>query len=215
MSCCERNSGFTDVFTDDSAKKDADRYRLRGLPPRAQRLVAAIETTTALEGRTLLEIGVGAGAVTVELLKLGAGHAVAVDAVPAQLAAARSLAADMNVSDRVEFVLGDFTGTGDLVQNADVVIMDRVVCCYPDWRTLLGAAASRAQVAIALTYPRDVWWMRLVARSMNVWWRLLRSEFRFHVHPVHEMHVLLEAQGLTPRVHARYFAWEVMAARRA
>ena len=215
MSCCDRNSGLADVFTEDVSRKDADRYRKRGLPPRAQRLVAAIESSTTLAGSTLLEIGLGAGAVTIELLKHGAAHAVGVDAVPAQLAAARSLASDMKVADRVDFVLADFTGTGDLVQSADIVIMDRVVCCYPDWRTLLGAAASRAQAAIALTYPRDVWWMRLVARSMNVWWRLLRSEFRFHVHPVHEMHALLEAQGLTPRVHARYFAWEVMAARRA
>jgi SAM-dependent methyltransferase len=214
MSCCERKGGFADVFTDDSAKKDADRYRRRGLPPRAQRLVAAIEATTPLEGSSLLEIGVGAGAVTIELLKRGAARAVGVDAVAAQLAAARSLATDMNVADRLEFVLGDFTATADLVQNADVVILDRVVCCYPDWRTLLGAAASRAQSAIALTYPRDVWWMRLVARSMNLWWRLLRSEFRFHVHPVHELHALVASQGLTPRVHARYFAWEVMAARR-
>jgi SAM-dependent methyltransferase len=214
MTCCD-NGGLTDVFTEDVSQKDADRYRRRGLPPRGRRLIAAIEASTTLAGSSTLEIGLGAGGVTIEMLKRGAARAVGVDAVPAQLGAARKLAADMKVADRIELVLGDFTGTSDLVADADVVVMDRVVCCYADWRTLLGAAAAHAQSAIALTYPRDVWWMKLVARSMNIWWRLKKSEFRFRVHPVHEMHALLVAQGFAPRVHARYFAWEIMAAPRA
>lgn len=214
MSCCKSN-GLADVFTDQVSQKDADRYRRKGLPPRARALVAAIESNGSLAGSRILEIGVGAGALTIEMLRRGAARATGVDAVPAQLAAARALAADMKVADRLEFVLGDFTANSEMVDGADIVILDRVVCCYEDWRTLLGAAATHARAAIALTYPRDVWWMKLVAGSMNVWWRIMRSEFRFRVHPTHEMHALLATHGLNARVHRRYFAWEIMTARRA
>lgn len=209
MSCC--NHGLNDVFTDDVSRKDADSYRRSGLPARAKKLLKAIG---ALENRTTLEVGLGAGAVTVEMLRRGAARATGVDAVANQLAAARSLATEFGVGDRAGFVLGDFAASDD-VPSADVVVLDRVVCCYEDWRLLLDTAARHAHAKVALTYPRDTWWMRGVARLMNVWWRLKRSDFRFRVHPVAEMHAHLRAAGLQPTVADHHVGWEVLIAARA
>ncbi|MGQ0560403.1 MAG: class I SAM-dependent methyltransferase [Gemmatimonadota bacterium] len=211
MNCC--NHGLSDVFTEDVSRKDADRYRKRGLPRRARKLVKAIERAHPLANTTTLEIGVGAGAVTVELLRRGAARAVGVDAVEAQLEAARRLARDFAVADRLEFLHAEFTPDSD-VGSADVVIMDRVICCYADWQSLLTAAATRARTVVAMTYPRDVWWMKAVARCMNLWWLILRSEFRFRVHPAAGMQRLLEEAGLKPSLAGRYWGWEVLTARR-
>ena len=209
MSCC----GLNDVFTDKVSRREAERYRKHGLPKRARRLLTSIERALPLPDRRTLEIGVGAGAFTVELLRHGAAHAVGVDAVAAQLAAARTLAAESGVADRAEFVLGDFTQIG-AQSNADIVVLDRVVCCYPDWQTLLTAAAARADMLIAMTYPRDRWPLHTFAVSANLWLRLTRSDFRFHVHPVAAMHALLRAQGFTPNVTGHFFGWELLIATR-
>ena len=209
MSCCNR--GLTETFTEDVSRKDANRYRRKGLPPRARKLVDAIESRVQFQDNTTLEIGVGAGGVTVEMLKRGAMRATGVDAVATQLAAARSLAADFNVGDRLELVLADFTAASD-VQHADIVVMDRVICCYADWQALLASAARHADTLIAMTYPRDVWFMRLTKRVMNFSRWVIRSDFRFHVHSPLRMREQLSANGFEPAVNGRYFGWEILTA---
>lgn len=212
MDCCT-NRGLEETFTEAVSRKDANRYRRKGLPPRARKLIAALESHVALKDRTTLEIGVGAGGVTVEMLRRGAAHATGVDAVAAQLAAARDLAADFGVASRAEFILSDFTRRADVL-SADVVVMDRVVCCYPDWRSLLDGAAQHTGVVLAITYPRDTWWMRFVGRMMNLSRWLMRSEFRFYIHSPEKMRELLRARGLQPNVVGRYWAWEIAVAQR-
>lgn len=211
MSCCP--NGLDDVFTERFSRRDAKRYRKRGLPARARRLLRALESVTSLQDIRTLEIGAGAGAVTVEMLRRGAQHATAVDAVAAQLNSARRLAEEFNVDDRVEFVLGDFIETD--VAAADVVVMDRVVCCYPDWRTLLSLAADHADTAIVLSYPRESIPLRIVHRLMDLWWLIVRSEFRFYVHSIDDMRRLLELKGFRSRVAGHYFWWEILVAQRS
>lgn len=211
MSCC--TSGLDDLFTEKIARHDAKRYRRRGLTKRARKLVAAIQHEIALPGRRVLEIGVGVGAVTIELLRKGAASATGVDAVAAQLEQARVLAAEHGVADRLDLVLADFTTITD-IGKADLVLLDRVVCCYPDWRGLLSAAAAHAEHTLAMTYPRDVWWMRLVWRLGNWWQVIRRSDFRLHVHPPREMHAHLKHHGLVTRVAGRHFGWEILISHR-
>lgn len=212
VNCCN-NQGLNDVFTQKVSRKDADRYRRKGLPPRARRLLKSIEASVPLQGRSTLEIGVGAGGVTVEMLRRGASRATGVDAVAAQLGAARELAADFDVADRAEFVLADFAQHDD-VPKADVVVMDRVICCYSDWRSLLESAAAHTNQILALSYPRDTWWMRLIRLGMNFSRWLIRSDFRFHVHSPQKMHELLAARGFNATVTGRYVGWELLTATR-
>jgi hypothetical protein len=50
--------------------------------------------------------------------------------------------------------------------DADVVTLDRVVCCYPDPEALLGAAAKTRQV-LAFTYPRVEGQASIEGRSLG------------------------------------------------
>jgi SAM-dependent methyltransferase len=212
MSCC--TSGLDEVFTEDKSRKEAKRYLKRGLPPRARKLVKAIAATTALAGKRTLEVGVGAGALTVEMLRRGARHATGIDAVQGQLNTAQYLAREAAVSDRFQVMLGDFTEFSQL-EHADIVVLDRVVCCYPRWQPLLGSAAAHAEQVIALTYPRDTWYMRMVARAINFTRALRRTKFRFWIHSPAAMQALLRERGFTARKTDRYLIWEVLVAARS
>ena len=210
MDCC--NKGLTDTFTDRLSRRDADRYRKRGLPPRARKLLAALESTTSLQNKSTLEIGAGAGGFTIELLRRGAANAVAVDVVTTQLAAARELAGEYDVADQVEFVNADFALHASAIQPADIVVLDRVVCCYPDWQSLLSAAAVRAREVLIMTYPRDNALTRVEEKIFNAWQRLLRHDFRYHVHPVGEMKKLLNTYNFSPQMRGHHFLWEILVA---
>lgn len=209
--CCTR--GLDEVFDNKFAERDARRYRKSGLPPRSRKLLAAIETVLPLANRSVLEGGVGAGAFIVELLRRGAGHAVAIDAAHAQLASTRQLAREYNVDQRTEFVHGDFATTE--LPPADLVVLDRVVCCYPEWRPLLTRATHCAKQVIALTYPRDTRAFRFVHTLMDFWFVITRSDFRFHIHPIPEMQQLLRQAGFDLRVVGKYYWWEILVAERA
>jgi 2-polyprenyl-3-methyl-5-hydroxy-6-metoxy-1,4-benzoquinol methylase len=210
MSCCQNDLG--EIFNDDFARKEIKRYRRRGLPARARKLLAAVEQVTELNEKTTLEIGAGAGALTVELLRRGAATATAVDAVPAMIAAARVLADEFNVGDRLQLVQADFAENASSIESADVVVLDRVICCYPDWASMLSAAAVRARQVLVMTYPRDTALWRAEAKVFNAVMRIFRKDFTFHVHPADRMQKLLDTYNLTPRVAGRHFMWEILIA---
>ena len=212
MSCC--TNGLSEMFNEDVSRSDADAYRKHGLPKRARKLLAAIRSATPLAGKQTLEIGVGVGAVSIEMLRQGAAAAVGVDAVASQLEQARILAQEKGVAERLELVLSDFTQTTQ-VPEADVVVLDRVVCCYPDWQGLLTGAAEHARVAVALTYPRAVWWVKVLWWIADLWAKYTRDGFRLFIHSPQRMQELLAAQGFLPKVVGHYYWWEIAIAARA
>jgi magnesium-protoporphyrin O-methyltransferase len=126
------------------ASKDLRRYRRRGPTPPTRRLLDAIRAQ-GVRGATLLDIGGGVGAIQHELLADGAGHATAVDVSTAYLEAAGSEHARRGTSDRFERVAGDFVALCPDLAPADIVTLDRVLCCYPAMEDLVAASAARAR----------------------------------------------------------------------
>ncbi|UCC73007.1 MAG: methyltransferase domain-containing protein [Gemmatimonadota bacterium] len=82
-----------------------------------------------MEGATLLDIGGGVGVIQHELLDAGARGATGVEAVPRYLAAARGEAERRGHAERVDLVLGDFVELAGAIEPADMVTLDRVICC--------------------------------------------------------------------------------------
>jgi magnesium-protoporphyrin O-methyltransferase len=115
----------------------------------------------------------------------------------------------------MEALCGNFADLEMQQETYDIVVLDRVVCCYPQWRELLEPAARRAGTAIALVYPRDDSVGRNVARMINIAHALLRHRLRFFVHPPAQMHELLRAHGFTSVHTDRHFMWDVVVVTRA
>lgn len=190
------------------ADQDLARYRQHGLEKRAKLLIDALGLF-GIAGRTVLDIGSGAGAVSFELLKAGASHATLAEASPAYLEAARTEAARTGLADRLDFILGDFVETVGEIAAADIVILDRVVCCYPAWSPLLAAAMSRSRALLGLVYPRARPDVRLVIAVENLRRRLKRDAFRAFVHPPAAMQADLRANHWRLVSRQGTFAWRV------
>ncbi len=207
VSCCECQ-GIESKFDPRTARRDLRRLRRRGPLPTTRLLLDDLRARD-VAGASLLDIGGGVGAIHHALLDAGAASAVHVDISPAYLAAAREEATRRGHGDRVRFALGDFVQQAPALPSADIVTLDRVICCYPDLEALVGLAAGKARCVLGAVYPRAAWWVRLGIRVENLLSRLRRSDFRVYLHPPAAIDGVLRAHGLERATLRRTLAWEV------
>jgi magnesium-protoporphyrin O-methyltransferase len=149
-----------------------------------------------LQNKQLLNIGGGIGVISAELTADGIAGATLVEASPTYLEVARREFQSRYGSRSTDFLLGDFARMADSVPDADVITLDRVVCCYPDAEALLQAAAKRTRQLLAFTYPRNRWYMRMTSAFQNSLRRMRGNSFRTFVHSPREMSAVLERGGL-------------------
>jgi magnesium-protoporphyrin O-methyltransferase len=150
-----------------------------------------------VRGATVLDIGGGIGVLSLELLAAGARAATHVEAASAYRDAAASEAGRRGVGDRLQSVLGDAVDVDTRLPDAELVALDRVVCCYSDWAALLNVASKHCRRLLALSYPQDRWYVRLMVRLQNGSRRVRGNAFRSFVHPVLHMDQLLKKAGFT------------------
>lgn len=146
---------------------------------------------------TVLDIGGGIGVLSLELLAAGASTATHVEAASGYSQVAAQEAGRRELLDHLRLVHGDAVEADAQLPDAELVGMDRVVCCYFDWAALLNVAARHCRRLLALSYPQDRWYVRLIIRFDNARRRLAGKAFRTFVHPVSEMHHLLMKAGFT------------------
>lgn len=209
--CCE----ITDnTFGEDSAKADVKSYRRRG-PANQTKLILNAIRSLKLQNAELLDIGGGIGTIHHELLGNVAIEATHVDASSAYLKEAKQEAVRRGHGDQVSFIHADFTDVAPHLPPADIVTLDRVVCCYPNFRALLTAAAEHSRRALVLTYPRQTWYTRFGLGVINFFQRLRKDPFRVFLHPISEMDLLLKRAGFERVSRRRLFVWEMALYQRA
>lgn len=209
--CCEMENN---TFGEDEAKANLKAYRRRG-PAKQTKLILEAVRSLELKQTSLLDIGGGIGTIHHELLKDVANQATHIDASSAYLKIATEEAKRLGHGEQVTFIHADFTDVAAELPQVDVVTLDRVVCCYPNMRELLKAASSKSRKALAMTYPREVWYTKSVIAIMNFFQRLRKDPFRVFVHPVREMEALLNEAGLQRIATRKLFIWEMALYQRA
>ena len=188
------------------ARHEARRYRRRGLPKTARGLVELAGDTA---GASVLDVGGGVGDLSLELLERGAERATVVEISDGYEESAATLLAEHRLGDRVDRHVGDFVTEGGLVERHDVVLLHRVVCCYPDAGALVSVAAAHTGRRLVLTYPRERALARFGFGAINLWLRLTRCGFRTYVHPVAAMEEAARREGLAPlHREAQGLVWE-------
>jgi magnesium-protoporphyrin O-methyltransferase len=95
------------------------------------------------------------------------------------------------------------------VEPADIVVLNRVVCCYPDYERLLGAAAEHARRLLVFSHPPRSPLARSIVALENLAFRLRRMEFRTFAHPPEAMLAVLRERGLRPAYGHRGLLWHV------
>ena len=191
--CCARH-GQEELFGERFATRAAARYRRKG-PDRMAQSLARRASARGLEDATVLEIGGGIGEVLLELLKAGAAKGEVVELVPAYEPEARALAAEAGVADRSGFRTADLVEDPDAAEPADLVVLNKVVCCTPDGIALAGIAAGLARRTLVLSHPRETRLARLGLGTVNLFFRLRRRRFRVFVHPRAALEAAVAAHG--------------------
>ena len=210
---CTQCEGVEQQFDPKAARRSLRRYRRRG-PDKTTRLLiqdlrAALEALDARD-TLLLDIGAGVGAIHHELLDGRVGRAVHVDASSSHIEVAREETARRGHETRTSFVYGDFVALADTLPEADIVTLDRVICCYHDMTGLVDRSARKALRLYGAVYPRDTIWMGIGIAAINAFQRLTRSAFRVYQHDPGAIDAELRAAGLERRSVRRTLGWEVV-----
>ena len=200
--------GCDQFFSPRFARYLASRYRRRGLDRAARRMVEFLQQR-GIEGATVLEVGGGVGEIQVELLRRGAARATNLELSPAYEAEAGELLRAAGLQGRAERRLHDIAVDPDGVPPADVVVLHRVVCCYPDYHRLLGAAGDHARRLLVFSYPPSHAGSRLLFATQNLVFRLRRKRFRVFAHPPARMLGVLDERGLRRTYAHRGLVWQV------
>jgi SAM-dependent methyltransferase len=201
-------------FGEATARSDLRSYRKSGPASTTRWLLEGLRGN-GVNGLSVLDIGAGVGAVHLELLKAGAASAVDVDGSPAYVTVAREEAARQGLADRMSYQVGDFVSLAPSIDPADLVALDRVVCCYPDMEALIRQSVARARLRYGLVYPRDAWWIRAGGAVLNSVARVARRRVRAYVHRTVEVDAIVRGAGFVPRLRRTNVFWQVAVYERA
>lgn len=187
----------------------ARRFSKHGLTRSQERLVGFL-AEHGIEGATVLEIGGGVGEIQIELLRRGAASVTNLEISTNYEDEALGLLEQSAMTGRVTRRFVDIATAPEDVDPADLVVLHRVVCCYPDYERLLAAAGSHARRLLVFSHPP-----RNPVTRLALWWdnalrRLRGNDFRTFVHPPRAMVDVLTDQGLTPRHRHHGLVWDVV-----
>jgi magnesium-protoporphyrin O-methyltransferase len=208
VNCCQCQ-GIEEVFNQDYVTKELKRYRLKG-PAKTTRMLVEEIKKISLDGSSLLDIGGGIGAIQHELLGAGVQEAVDVEASSAYLAAARIEAQRRGLAERIHFHFGNFVDLAANIAPADIVTLDRVICCYDDMEKLVSLSVARARKLYAVVYPRSTWLTKLGLAIENTYLRFQRSPYRSYVHPTKAVEAIVTRSGFKRRAYRQTLLWQVV-----
>ena len=204
---CPHCIGIEEMFDLKGARKEMRRYQRKGPRSSTKKLLQLLQQVNP-KG-SLLDIGSGIGALPLSLMKEGITNTVTVDASGGYREVAREEAARQGMADRLTQLGGDFIDLADQVETADVVTLDKVLCCYPDADRLLQLSANRARQYYAIVLPHDTRFARLVNKVAHLFLRIKGSPFRTFIHPVAQLESKILDAGFKPRAIDRTSAWSI------
>jgi 2-polyprenyl-3-methyl-5-hydroxy-6-metoxy-1,4-benzoquinol methylase len=188
------------------ARRFSKRYRKKGFTETQKQMVEGLRRE-GFDGASLLEIGSGVGYLHRSLLKEGATSATGIDLAPKMLIEARKFAAEEGLEARTKYIDGDFVALADDIGSADVTILDRVICCYPDADGLIHKSLAHTKRVIALTYPRVRLMTRIgsVVTAVMMW--VIRSDYRNYLHDPKQVQAWIEEAGFRKDYENRNSVW--------
>jgi magnesium-protoporphyrin O-methyltransferase len=208
MGCCQCQ-GIENMFDKKAAKRQLKRYLKKGPSKTTSMLLNAIHKE-GVHGLNFLDIGGGIGAIQYDLIKAGASGGTSIEASSAYIDVVTDEILQNGLVERVNFKHGDFTTMAFDVDSADIVTLDKVICCYDDMSELVGLSSKLAQKIYAVIYPRDVWWTKLGFLMMNFYTKIKGSSFRTFIHPTKKVEEIILRNGLKQNYYATTLVWQVV-----
>ncbi len=207
MGCCQCQ-GIENMFDKKAAKRALKRYLKKGPSKTTEMLLKAIHKTE-IKGLGFLDIGGGIGAIQYDLIKAGASSGTSIEASPAYIDLVKEEVHKNNLAEIIDFKHGDFTAIASDVDSADIVTLDKVICCYDDMSELVRLSFKRSRKIYAVIYPRDVWWTKLALPFINFYPIIKGSPFRVFIHPTKKVEEIIFRNGLKRDYYDTTLFWQV------
>jgi len=207
MGCCQCQ-GIENMFDKKAARRALKRYLKKGPSKTTEMLLKAIHKTE-VKGLDFLDIGGGIGAIQYDLIKAGALSGISIEASPAYIDLVKNEIHKNNLAEIIDFKHGDFTTIASDVDSADIVTLDKVICCYDDMSELVKQSSKLSRKIYAVIYPRDVWWTKLALPFINFYPIIKRSPFRVFIHPTKKVEEIIIRNGLKRDYYATTLFWQV------
>jgi tRNA A58 N-methylase Trm61 len=208
MDCCHCR-GVEAFFDEKTARKELKRYRKRG-PAKTTRILIEALKAEGIRGMTLLDIGGGIGALQQELLRVGVSSATNVEASTAYLEVSKAEAERRGYADRVSYHHANFIDIASDIAEADIVTLDRVICCYPDAQALVSLSAARAKHLYGVVYPQYRWLNKVFVSSANLYLQVRGCAMRSFLHRPETVEAIVRRHSLKQRFHRKSFPWQIV-----
>lgn len=209
MDCCSQDvieSRFDEAYV----QKKISRYRKKG-PKKTTSVLANVIAEQMGEGMTLLDIGGGIGDLQHILLPMGVSYAINCEASDAFVQACDQEARLHGYADLISHIKGDFVEVANDVSDADIVTLDRVICCYPDMPELVTSSLQKARRLYGIVIPSEQWWVKLATSFYyNLRFILQRNPFRVFVHSTEAIENLIASAGFERLFYKRSSGWQIM-----
>ena len=209
MNCCGQCAGIERTFDQKWAEGELRDYRKHG-PAKTTRILLDALKRNDVQGMTVLDIGGGVGAISHHLLESGAERATHVDASSGYIQVVQQAAEQRGQADRMTFHHGDFVTLAPQIEPADIVTLDRVLCCYHDMQALVGQSVERARRYYGLVFPRHTVPLQLFRPVFNTYFRVVRNPYRFYLHDTADVEALIFEQGFKRAFRHAGFFWQVL-----
>jgi len=210
-----QEKGIAETF-DNLAHDRCCKYKSSGLTASSQVLLDFI-SKKGLLGKTVLEIGCGTGFFALETLKNGALSCLGIDLSSAAIHEANAFAKESGLQDRARFEVSNAASTRQPA--SDVVVMDKVLCCYPDADALLKTASESSKELLGFVVPRDEGLMKPAMKigtaMINLVEKLRKTGFRLYLHPLRPIDRLLSESGFQQSDKAKSRFWLVFLYKRS
>lgn len=208
MDCCTHCEATEDIFGLKSAKKSIKKYRVKG-PEKITGLLLEAIKRLGLSNSELLDIGAGIGVLHHELLGGSVNKVTHVDASQAHIQMAQEEDQLRDHAHPISYLHGDAVELADQLPVSDIVTLDKVLCCYPDWESLLQISANKTRDYYAISIPRDQWYVKLVMSFGNMVQKFKGSAFRVFNHSSELIEEKMATLNFTRVNHIETIAWQV------
>ena len=208
MECNCSTEGFNKEFGAKRATNDLKNYFKNG-PKGNTKLLIDLLKSYDIKDKSLLDIGGGVGVIQFQLLDLGIKSVQSIDASQAYIKKAQEGAEKLGYNSQTEHIYGDFVQISKKINNAEIVTLDKVICCYKEFRTLVQESLNKTNEIYAIIIPRDVWWVKFF-HSLETFIRIvMRSKFRSYIHSINEIESIIIENGFTRRSQRYQREWLV------
>ena len=213
MNCCtsEALKAKDDFFSKRAMHYDK-RFHKKGLDKTQQLLLEGI-TTVLNSGKTsagtVMEIGCGVGGLLLTMLGKGLNYAIGVDASEGMLEKAKQNAAEMNLKDKTVFVHRDFVDVEPELKPADIVILDKVLCCDSNPESLIKKSTGKAKAIYAVSFPRDHLLVRFFVKAGIAITKIFPVKFTPFYHEPNDIKRWTEDANFVLSYASDTFFWQV------